>query len=102
MNASATKVTFSFKVRRRVQLEQLHISLNAVIKLVYRAIRSPCYVLRNRRVHALEQVLSFIDLPRDGLELFELLGQEQLVFELFDQCWCHFARIRDEGTHQRY
>ena len=48
MDASvATKAAFSFKVRRRVQLEQLHISLDAVVELVYRAVGSPSNVLRD-------------------------------------------------------
>ena len=69
-------------MRRRMQLQQLHIRLNTIIELVYCAIGTAGDMLGNRLVHALQQVLALVDIPGDLLEFLELLGQQQLVFEL--------------------
>ena len=73
---AAGRAALGFKVGRGVQLQELHVCLDAVVELVDRAIRSPRDMLRNRRVHALEQVLTLVDLAWDGFNFLKLLRQK--------------------------
>lgn len=72
-------VTLRLEMRRRVQLKQLHVHLDAVGELIDCAVRASGDVLSDSLVHALEQILTLINVPWDLFEFLELFRQQQLI-----------------------